>query len=113
MTQQTRPTVSTAPRKLAIIIRIEVLNHNSPAPIELEDLVIGPKSPTAIHRRSAGALLERRGVLADLGPPDVVERAGAAAVDALGLRRADNDVRERRAVLEDEHGRLFVGLCLA
>ena len=44
------------------------------------------------------------GVLADVLPPDIVDSAGALAVHALGLVGADDDVGERRAVLEDEDG---------
>ena len=57
-------------------------------------------------------MLEGDGVLADVLEPDVLEGAGALAVDALGLAGADDDVAEGGAVLEDEHGVSLTGLGL-
>lgn len=39
---------------------------------------------------------------ADVTEPDVLQRAGTLAVDALQLVGADDDVRNRRAIVEDE-----------
>lgn len=44
--------------------------------------------------------------LAHLAEPDVGQRAGALAVDALELVRADDDIAQAGAVLEDEDGRV-------
>lgn len=98
---------------LAVVLSVEVANDNGPASVELEDLVVGCEGTTAVDVGSARLLQEGRGVLADLRPPHVLERAGSAAVDALGLRGTDDDVGESGAVLEDEHRVLLTGLGLA
>lgn len=68
----------------------------------LKHLVIRiPRSP-AIDIRRAGRLLERRSVLAHIGPPDVVERAFPQTVDAFAVVGADDHVGQRGAVGEEE-----------
>jgi hypothetical protein len=62
------------------------------------------KQLTAIHIRRPGLLLERRRVLAHVGPPHVVQRAGAETVNAFAVVGSDDDVGEGGAVLEEEDG---------
>lgn len=50
---------------------------------------------------------------ADVGPPDVLERARATAVDALGLVRTDDDVLDHCARFQDEHSVVLASLGLA
>lgn len=68
----------------------------------LQDLVAGLAGAAAVDVRGARLLLEGGGVLADIGPPDVIEGAGAEAVDALAVVGADDNVGEGGAILEDE-----------
>lgn len=51
-------------------------------------------------------------ILADTLPPDVIDDAGALTVYAFGLVGSDDDVRERRAIFEDEDGVVFSRLGL-
>lgn len=67
--------VTAAANDLAIVLSEEVLDAHRASTVELEDLVGGLESTAAIDVRGAGGLLERRGILADIFPPDVVERA--------------------------------------
>lgn len=70
----------------------------------LQDLVAGLARTTAVDKRGARGLLERGSVLTHVDPPHVVQRAGAQAVHALAVVRADDHVGEDRAVFEDEDG---------
>lgn len=47
-------------------------------------------------------LLNRRAYLADVLPPDILDRAWSAAVDTFGLGRANDDVLQRRSARKDE-----------
>lgn len=84
----------------------ESADGESTGAVVLENLVLGPEGAT---RGDGGGLsgilgLDGEGVLADGGPPDVVESAATVAVDALNLVGSDNDVGELGALLEDEDG---------
>lgn len=87
-------------------------NHQTHPAVELKDLVHGFKGPAALDVGRAAALLKGRRVLAHVLPPHVLERAAAPAVHALGLAPADDDVGERGAVFEYEHGVLLARLRL-
>ena len=63
----------------------------------------------ALHGRRKKGL---HGIFTDVLPPDIVDRASALAMHALGLVGTDNDVGERGAVLEDENGVRFARLLL-
>lgn len=67
--------VTAAARELAVVVGIEVLDVDGAAAVELEDLVAGVESATAVDVGSSAGLLEGCGVFADVGPPDVVQGA--------------------------------------
>jgi hypothetical protein len=48
--------------------------------------------------------LQAQGVLADLGPPDVLDGTGSLAVDTLDLVGTDDGVLQAGSALEDEDG---------
>ena len=107
--------VAAAADDLAVVLCVKVGDLDGPEPVELDDLVRGGEGAAADDAGGAAVLLEGDGVLADVLEPDVLEGAGAAAMDALGLVGADDDVGEGGAVLEDEHGVVLarLGLVLA
>lgn len=126
-------TVAAAAHDLAVILGVKVPDTDSAPAVELEDLVLSLEGAAAVDVGGPGGLLEGGSVLADIGPPDVVQRAmrmlagswhtfvaeddralpGSFAVDAFGLTLADDDVGESGAILEDEHGVLLARLRLA
>lgn len=78
----------------------------------LDDLVLGAAGTTA-NDGGVAVTLEGESVLADSSPPDVVDGAGALAVDTLDLVGTDDGVLEGSAVLEEEDGVLVATLSLA
>jgi hypothetical protein len=67
--------VPAASRYFSVVVGIEVLHLDRAASVELDDLVIGVERAAAVDVRRAAGLLERDGVLTDVGPPDIVDRA--------------------------------------
>lgn len=68
--------VTAAPDNFPIILSKEVLDRNSSAAIELEDLIRSSTSSAADNVRGlACGLLERGGVFADFFPPDIFQGA--------------------------------------
>lgn len=72
--------VAAAPGYLAIVFGVEVLDFDGAAAVELDDLVIGVEGATAVDVRGTALLQKRDGVLTDVGPPDIVDRAGAVSL---------------------------------
>ena len=62
----------------------EAVNGDGALAVVLDDLVLCALGAAALDERVAVAL-EREGVFADAGPPDVLDGAGTLAVDALDL----------------------------
>lgn len=89
--------VATAPVKLAKVVDSEARDFHGAAAVVLEDLVLGAESTAAGDGGGLAGflLLDGESVLADGGPPDVGQLAGAHAVDTLNLVGADDDVGER------------------
>lgn len=80
--------VAAGARQLAVVAGEEAVDDDGAAPVELEDLVRGVEGAAAVDVRGAARLLEGRGVLADVGPPDVVQGAvGWGGGSAHGARR--------------------------
>lgn len=73
--------VAAAARELAVVVGVEALDLDSAEAVELEDLVGGLEGAAAVDVRGSRALLEGRGVLADVGPPDVVEGAAGEVLE--------------------------------
>lgn len=67
--------VSTAAEKLAVVLDEEIIDIQRALAIELEDLVRGLESATAVDSRRAGGMLEGSSVLANIDPPNIVQRA--------------------------------------
>jgi hypothetical protein len=76
-------------------------SHSSTT-IVLNNLVLCMQSTTVVDARGAGLLLDGDRILTHILEVDMVERARAEAVHTLGLVRADDDVRERRTLLQEE-----------
>ena len=93
--------VTAATVKLAEVVDGEAGDLHGSAAVVLQDLVLGAEGSAARDGgRVAGfLLLDGEGVLADGGPPDVGQLAGAHAVYAFDLVRADDDVGEGGAGL--------------
>jgi hypothetical protein len=53
--------------------------------------------------------------LTNISEPDILQRAGTLAVDPFELVGTNNDVRDRRAIIENEHGAFVacVSICVA
>lgn len=98
--------VSARAVQLAEVVDGETGDVQGTATVVLEDLVLSPEGTTTRDVGSVAGtlLLDGESVLADGRPPDVLERAGAVAVDTLELVGTDDDVGERRALLEGEDG---------
>lgn len=62
--------------QLAVVLDVEVVDVQSAAAVELEDLVLGAEGTATVDGGGTGLLLEGGGVLADVGPPDVGQGAG-------------------------------------
>lgn len=62
----------------------EAIDRDGALAVVLDDLVIGTLGTSTLDKRVSIAL-EGESILADVGPPDVLDGAGALAVDALGL----------------------------
>src|SRR3954447_9537122 len=103
--------------QLAEVLDLEAVDDHRAAggAVVLEHLVGGVQRATAEdrHGRAARLRLERRGVLADVLPPDVLQRAGRLAVHAVGGRAAEDDVLQRAAVRQVEQRVLALGLTAA
>lgn len=69
--------VSTAPIHLPYVLRIEVAYCDCASTIVLQDFVVGVAGSSTVDIGGARALLEGGGIFADVGPPDVIEGAGA------------------------------------
>lgn len=74
------------------IRRKEVLHSNSSTTIVLEHLVLSVTGTASIDVGCAGRLFEGRSILAHIGPPHVVQRAGAETVHTFAVVGTDNDV---------------------
>src|SRR5262245_2232621 len=76
---------------LAEVLETEVADDHRARAVVLEHLVGGGLRAAGVdrHRLAGRRTLQRRGVLADVLPPDVLQRAGAVAVNAVGGRVAD------------------------
>lgn len=105
------PAVAARAVNLAVVLDVEVVDVDVAAAVVLDDLVGGGEGAAADDVGLAIAL-DGDGVLAHVLEPDVLEVAGAEAVDALGLVCADDDVLQGCAVLEDEDGVLLATLVL-
>src|ERR1044071_1315305 len=70
--------------------------------VDLEELVVGVESGDVANVDGAAGL-DRERVLADIHPHDVVDGAAVVDVDAVRAVGADDDVAQRRAVLDAEH----------
>jgi hypothetical protein len=97
---------------LAVVFGVEVLDVDRAAAVVLDHLVRGVEGAAAGDVGRAVAL-DADGVFADIFEPEVFERAGAQAVDALALVGADDDVAQGRAVFEDEDCVGFAAFALA
>ncbi|KXH56067.1 hypothetical protein CSAL01_11928 [Colletotrichum salicis] len=83
-----------SPRNRAVATRAAVM---------LDDLV--PRTPcTAADDSPVPIAFHRQGVFAHRRPPDVVDRAGPEAVNALVLVSTDQRVLQSRPVLQEEDG---------
>jgi hypothetical protein len=93
--------VTAAPVKLAEVVDGEAGDLHGAAAVVLQDLVLGAEGSTAGDGGGVAGLLllDGEGVLADGGPPDVGQLAGAHAVHAFDLVGADDDVGEGGAGL--------------
>lgn len=107
-----RPAIPARAIQLADVGGIEVLDGDQTPAVVLEDFVAGTAGTAAVDVGGSGGLAEGGGVLADVGPPDVVEGAGSFAVYALAVVGTDDDVGEGCAVLEDEDGVFFAAFGL-
>jgi len=103
--------VTAAPVKLAEVVDGEAGDLHGAAAVVLQDLVLGAEGSTAGDGGGVAGLLllDGEGVLADGGPPDVGQLAGAHAVHAFDLVGADDDVGEGGAGLSDFVSFCFVG----
>jgi hypothetical protein len=108
-------TVSTPTVQLPEIIRIEPADVHRPSAIVLDDLVVRmERSSTDDVRHIVLPRLEQgERVLAHILPPHIADRAGALAVNTLGLVLADDDVADLTPGLDEEDGVLLAGLLLA
>lgn len=70
------PAVSAAPVHLAHILRVKVLHCDGSCAIVLQHLVLRVPRAATVDVRGARLLFKGCGILADVGPPDIVERAG-------------------------------------
>lgn len=107
--------VAAAAVELAEVVDSEARNRHGAATVVLEDLVLGAESTAASDSGgvTGSLLLDGESVLADGGPPDVLQLAVAEAVDTLDLVGANDDVGKARALLEDEDGVAVATLSLA
>lgn len=71
--------------QLAIVLDVEVVDVQSATAVELEDLVLGAERTTTVDGGGTRLLLEGGGVLADIGPPDVVQGAGRCVSCDIGV----------------------------
>jgi hypothetical protein len=94
---------------------IEARDRDRAGAVVLNDLVLGMERAPAddIWRVARAGLLDGERVLANVLPPDVANRAGSLAVDALRLVLADDDVADFAARFDDENGVVLSRLCLA
>ena len=101
--------------QLSEVLDDEVRDGDGAGAVVLQDLVVGAVGTAAgdVGGVARVLVLDGEGVLADGAPPHVLERAGALAVDALDLVRADDDVAERAALLDLEDGVRVAALVLA
>ena len=89
--------------ELAKVGDLETVDGDSSLTIVLDDLVGGRLSTSALDN-GVTVTFQGKSVLADVDPPDVLDGAGALAVDTLDLVLADDGVLEGTAVLDDEDG---------
>lgn len=104
--------VSTVANQLAVVLDVKVRDIDGTAAVELDNLVGGVESTATLDEGGTGLLLESNGVLADVLPPDVLDGAGALAVNTLSLSGTDDDVADGGTVLENEHGIGLTSLAL-
>jgi hypothetical protein len=84
--------VTAATIHLPHIRRKEVLHSNSSTTIVLEHLILSVTGTASIDIGCAGRLFEGRSVLAHIGPPHVVQRAGTETVHTFAVVGTDDDV---------------------
>ncbi|KAJ8116580.1 hypothetical protein OPT61_g2028 [Boeremia exigua] len=95
--------VSAGAVELAEVGDLEAVDGDGTGTVVLDDLVLSA-SGTTTGDGGVTVLLEGESVLADGGPPDVLESAGTLAVDTLNLVLADDDVLESGTVSQREDG---------
>lgn len=69
----------------------------------LENLVGCRFGPTTIHVRGTRLLLECSSILANIGPPNVIEGARAETVYTFAVVRSNDGIGESSTVLEEEN----------
>src|SRR4051812_12444819 len=104
MTPELTRTVAARTIELAEVLGLELFDGHRAGAVVLKDLVVRVTRAAAadLHGLRGRAALQRGRVLADVLPPDVLERAAAVAVDAVGGWRAEDHVLERGTVGEVE-----------
>lgn len=91
----------------------EVLDSNGTSTIVLKNLVFGVASTTTIDIRSATAsILEGSSILANIGPPDIVQGASTLAVDTFTVVGTNDTVAKGCAGLEQEDSISITSLSL-
>ena len=99
------------PGRASGVLDVEAGDVHRAVAVVLEHLVAGRLRAAADDVLGAAAVpKERRGVLADVLPPHVLDGARAQAVDAVTGGRADDDVLDGRAVGELEDRVLALAL---
>lgn len=71
--------------QLAVVLDVEVVDVQRAAAVELENLVLGAEGTTTVDGGGTRLLLEGGGVLADVGPPDIVQGAGGCVSCGVGV----------------------------
>lgn len=97
-----RRAIPTAPIHLPKRIGKEVLHGHRSTSVVLEDLVRSRLRSSTVDIRSSRSLLERRSVLADIEPPNVVQGACTKAMDSFTVVGTNDDVREDCASIKHE-----------
>jgi hypothetical protein len=70
----------------------------------LEHFIVRITGTAAIYVGCARLLFERSSIFAHVGPPYVVERAGAETVHTFAVIRANDDIGKHGAFGEEEDG---------
>lgn len=89
--------------ELAEVGDLETVDGDGSLTVVLDDLVGGRLGTSALDE-GVTVTLQGKSILADVNPPDVLDGAGALAVDTLDLVLANDGVLEGTAVLDDKDG---------